>query len=56
MPKLTKRAIDAIEPQVVEVFIWDESSPGFGLCVIPSVHKSFVVRGGPSSSTSFLPQ
>ena len=36
MPKLTKRTVDAIEPQATEFFIWDESIPGFGLRVMPS--------------------
>jgi len=44
MPKLTKRTIDATEPQVVEFFIWDESIPGFGVRVMPSGRKSFVVQ------------
>jgi len=44
MPKLTKRTIDATEPQVVEFFIWDESIPGFGVRIMPSGRKSFVVQ------------
>jgi len=44
MPKLTKRTIDATEPQSTEFFIWDESIPGFGLRVMPSGRKSFVVQ------------
>jgi integrase len=44
MPKLTKRIVDAIEPQPTEFFIWDESIPGFGVRVMPSGRKSFVVQ------------
>jgi len=44
MPKLTKRTIDATEPTATEFFIWDESIPGFGLRVMPSGRKSFVVQ------------
>ena len=44
MPKLTKRTTDATEPQVVEFFIWDESIPDFGVRVMPSGRKSFVVQ------------
>ena len=44
MPKLTKRTIDAIEPQPSEFFLWDEAIPGFGLRVMPSGRKSFVVQ------------
>jgi len=44
MPKLTKRTIDATEPQATEFFIWDKSIPGFGLRVMPSGRKSFVVQ------------
>jgi hypothetical protein len=44
MPKLTKRIVDVIEPQGTESFIWDESIPGFGLRVMPSGRKRFVVQ------------
>ncbi len=44
MPKLTKRTIDAVEPQATEFFLWDEGIPGFGLRVMPSGRKSFVVQ------------
>jgi hypothetical protein len=44
MPKLTKRTIDATEPQVVEFFIWDESIPGFGVRIMPSCRKNFVLQ------------
>ena len=57
MPKLTKRTIDAIEPQATEFFLWDEGIPGFGLRAmvvvvlqegyegIPSLFRSGVGRG-----------
>lgn len=44
MPKLTKRTVDSIEPQATEFFIWDESILGFGLRVMPTGRKSFVVQ------------
>ena len=44
MPKLTKRTIDATEPRATEFFLWDENIPGFGLRVMPSGRKSFVVQ------------
>jgi hypothetical protein len=44
MPKLTKRIIDAVEPQATEFFLWDEGIPGSGLRVMPSGRKSFVVQ------------
>ena len=44
MPKLTKRIIDAVEPQATEFFLWDEGIPGFGLRVMPSGRKGAVRR------------
>lgn len=44
MPKLTKRLIDAIEPEGSETFIWDSEIPGFGLRVLPSGRKGYVVQ------------
>lgn len=44
MPKLTKCIIDAVEPQATEFFLWGEGIPAFGLRVMPSGRKSFVVR------------
>jgi len=44
MPKLTKRTVDATEPQATEFFLWDEGIPGFGVRVMPSGRKSFVVQ------------
>jgi integrase len=44
MPKLTKRKIDAAEAQEKEYFIWDDTLPGFGLRILPSGRKSYVVQ------------
>jgi integrase len=44
MPKLTKRAIDAIRPRTVDVFAWDIELPGFGVRLKPSGATSFVIQ------------
>ena len=44
MPKLTKRIVDAAEVQATEQFIWDSDIPGFGLRVLPSGRKGYVVQ------------
>jgi len=44
MPKLTKRKIDAAEVQKKEYFLWDDTLPGFGLRVLPSGRKSYIVQ------------
>tara|TARA_R110002124_G_scaffold65652_1_gene179448 strand:+ start:3145 stop:3759 length:615 start_codon:yes stop_codon:yes gene_type:complete len=44
MPKLTKRRIDAAETMEKEYFIWDDALPGFGLRVLPSGRKSYIVQ------------
>jgi hypothetical protein len=44
MPKLTKRKIDAAEIREKEYFIWDDTLPGFGLLVLPSGRKSYIVQ------------
>lgn len=44
MPKLTKRTIDAAEIRAAEYFLWDDDIPGFGLRVLPSGRKGYVVQ------------
>jgi integrase len=44
MAKLTKRTVDAERSTGKEHFVWDEEMPGFGLRVLPSGRKSYVVQ------------
>ena len=44
MPKITKRAVDTAEIRAAEYFVWDSEIPGFGLRVLPSGRKSYVVQ------------
>ncbi len=44
MTKLTKRVVDAAEYKEREHFIWDHELPGFGLRVLPSGRKRYVVQ------------
>lgn len=41
--KLTKSAIDALPPRVVDVVYWDTGCPGFGVKVTPKGRKVFLV-------------
>ena len=43
MPKITKRLVDAAEARPAEYFVWDSEIPGFGLRVLPSGRKGYVV-------------
>jgi integrase len=56
MPKLTKRVIDSAEPKDTDYFIWDEEIPGFGLRVMRTGKKSYVIQyraGGRTRRYSF---
>lgn len=44
MPRLTKRVVDALEPQPNDYFIWDDEVPGFGVRVFASGKKSYVLQ------------
>ena len=54
MAKLTKRTVDALSLTGREYFVWDDEIPGFGLRVLPSGRKSYVVQykvGGRGGNT-----
>ena len=42
--RLTKRAVDAAKPKASKYILWDTDLPSFGLRVMPSGVKSFVLR------------
>jgi integrase len=44
MPKLTKRFVDAAEPRQGDYFMWDDDIAGFGLRVLPSGRKGYIVQ------------
>ena len=44
MSKLTKRVVDAAEMGAREYFIWDEDLPGFGLRILPSGRKRYIIQ------------
>src|SRR3954454_16102054 len=44
MPKLTKKAVDAVVIANGEIFLWDDELPGFGLRVKATGAKSFLVQ------------
>lgn len=44
MAKITKRTVDAAQPTAEPLIIWDDTLTGFGLRVLPSGIKSYVLR------------
>jgi len=42
--KLTKRVVDAAEPQSKDYVIWDDELPGFGLRVFKSGERSYLIQ------------
>jgi hypothetical protein len=44
MARLTKRTVDAAKAAGKEYFVWDGEIPGFGLRVLASGRKSYVVQ------------
>ncbi len=45
MPKMTKRAVEAlVRPRKSQEFLWDSELRGFGVRVVPSSLKTFIVQ------------
>lgn len=44
MAKLTKRAVEALVPAEKPVFLWDDQLPGFGVKILPSGQRRYVVK------------
>lgn len=44
MPKLTKRTVEAIAPADKPLFLWDDQLPGFGVKVLTSGQRRYVVK------------
>ena len=44
MTRLSKRAVDASKPETAKYILWDTDLSAFGLRVMPSGTKSFILR------------
>ena len=42
--KISKRAVDAMESGVSDVFLWDTELPGFGCKVTPKGRRIYVLQ------------
>ncbi|MEM8589192.1 MAG: tyrosine-type recombinase/integrase [Pseudomonadota bacterium] len=55
MTKLNKRTVEAARPEAREYVLWDENLPGFGLRIMPTGRRSYIVQyrvGGGRASRS----
>ncbi|MEH6526060.1 MAG: tyrosine-type recombinase/integrase [Sneathiella sp.] len=44
MPRLSKRTLDTLKVEEKEYFVWDDDLPGFGVRVMPTGRKSFLIQ------------
>lgn len=44
MTRLSKRAVEAAEVRAKDYIIWDEDLPSFGLRIMPSGHRSYLIQ------------
>ena len=54
MAKITKRLVDGLAAKATDYFVWDDELAGFGIRVLPSGRKAYVVQyraGGDRKST-----
>jgi integrase len=56
MASITKRVVEALRPQARDYFVWDDDLAGFGVRVLPSGRKAYVVQyraGGRTRRNAF---
>lgn len=56
MSTITKRSVDALKPKARDYFVWDDDLAGFGVRVLPSGKKAYVVQyraGGRTRRNAF---
>ena len=44
MPRLTKRTVESAKPSARDVFIWDDLIRGFGLRILPSGKRGYLIQ------------